>query len=102
LNVPPTYRAVVPPEHPCLPGHFPGQPVVPAVVLLDHVASALAAALGRPVALRALPAAKFVGSLAPGEPFEIAIELPAGARVARFTCRAGARLLAHGSVALPA
>ena len=29
----------IPLEHPCLPGHFPRQPVVPGVVILDAVQS---------------------------------------------------------------
>lgn len=28
-------------DHPALPGHFPGHPIVPGVVTLDHVAQAL-------------------------------------------------------------
>lgn len=30
-------------DHPSLPGHFPGQPVVAGVILLDHLAAAVEA-----------------------------------------------------------
>lgn len=32
----------VPPDHPCLPGHFPDQPIVPGALLLDHALGLLA------------------------------------------------------------
>lgn len=38
---------VVPHDHPCLPGHFPGRPVVPGVVVLDHVLQAVEACMVR-------------------------------------------------------
>ena len=28
-------------DHPALPGHFPGRPIVPGVVILDHVQQAI-------------------------------------------------------------
>lgn len=36
-----TLRLSIPSDHPCLPGHFPGNPVVPGVVILDHVQTLL-------------------------------------------------------------
>ena len=39
-------RFTVPHDHPSLPGHFPGRPVVPGVVLLDRVLAAIEAAHG--------------------------------------------------------
>lgn len=58
--------------HPALPGHFPGRPVVPGVVLLDRVAAAVEREFGARVA--ALPQVKFVAPLLPGEEAELRLE----------------------------
>jgi 3-hydroxyacyl-[acyl-carrier-protein] dehydratase len=58
-------RFAIPADHPSLPGHFPGQPVVPGVVLLDRIAAAIEAAGFPP--LRRLPAVKFLAPLLPGQ-----------------------------------
>jgi 3-hydroxymyristoyl/3-hydroxydecanoyl-(acyl carrier protein) dehydratase len=61
----------VSPNHPSLAGHFPGHPVVPAVVLLDCVRTALAAHLRRAATIVTLPAVKFCAPVPPGEEFEV-------------------------------
>lgn len=52
-------------EHPALDGHFPGEPLVPGVLVLDRIAEALAAAHGLHVT--ALETVKFRAPLLPGE-----------------------------------
>ncbi|RXR06508.1 hypothetical protein [Pseudoxanthomonas composti] len=64
----------VPLDHPCLPGHFPGRPVVPGVVVLDHVLQALEAACGPLRGGLRLPQVKFLQPLLPGEPAQIVLE----------------------------
>lgn len=86
--------ARIPADHPCLPGHFPGHPIVPAVVLLEQVELALRAALGAGVRLSGLPSVKFLHPLAPGTPFEIRLDIDAA--TARFQCSAEGRELAQG------
>jgi 3-hydroxymyristoyl/3-hydroxydecanoyl-(acyl carrier protein) dehydratase len=55
----------VPADHPSLPGHFPGNPVVPGVLLLDAILSRLEQATGcRAVRLQQV---KFLAVLRPGE-----------------------------------
>ena len=60
-------------DHPSLPGHFPGRPVVPGVVVLDRVVAALERAHGPLPPLR-LPQAKFLQPLLPGEAARIEFE----------------------------
>jgi 3-hydroxymyristoyl/3-hydroxydecanoyl-(acyl carrier protein) dehydratase len=87
---------VFPPDHPALPGHFPGHPIVPGVLLLGHVLAALERVAG-PLRLVAIPQAKFLGALAPGEP--CTIDFPVlGAGEARFVCRSGERAIARGTL----
>ena len=70
------------PSHPALAGHFPGDPVVPGVVLLERVAAALRAWRGERVEKLD---AKFVQPLLPGE--DAMIELRADAGRIRFAVR---------------
>jgi 3-hydroxymyristoyl/3-hydroxydecanoyl-(acyl carrier protein) dehydratase len=55
----------VPADHPSLPGHFPGHPVVPGVLLLEHVMQPVQRATGRRV--EALRQVKFTTPLRPEE-----------------------------------
>lgn len=84
----------VPPTHPALPGHFPGHPLVPGVVVLEQVAMALRA--WRDERLVRVAEAKFVAPLLPGESAELTLSA-AGSRV-RFEIRRGGALLARGAV----
>lgn len=54
------------PDHPALPGHFPGNPVVPGVVVIEHLLAALAQAHpGR--TCTGVRRMKFLRLLRPGE-----------------------------------
>lgn len=90
--------AEVPHTHPCLPGHFPGEPVVPAVVLLELVMDAVLDWRGPGLRLLRLRAAKFLSPLLPGERFEIVLRIDD--QRLDFRCERDARLLAQGSCEL--
>lgn len=86
----------IPVDHPAMPGHFPGRPVVPGVVLLDKVLDAISEALVRRLDTWRLNWAKFPNPAEPGEPLDLAFELAAQGAI-RFTLRAGAREVACGA-----
>ena len=93
-------RFVIAADHPSLPGHFPGRPLVPGVVLLDHAIAAIEAAHG-PLGPVRLPQVKFLQPLLPGEEARVELEprrasdAPAGWR---FRILRGETLLASGEV----
>jgi 3-hydroxyacyl-[acyl-carrier-protein] dehydratase len=57
----------VPATHPALPGHFPGAPVVPGVLLIDLLLDAAERALGRALEPHALAHVKFLAPLLPAQ-----------------------------------
>ncbi|KVL27945.1 AMP-binding protein [Burkholderia sp. MSMB1835] len=87
-------------DHPALPGHFPGHPVVPGVVLLDHAIHTIGAALNRPLHAWRLGSAKFLSPVAPGEALALAYDAAASGAI-RFTVRAGSREVATGVLSAP-
>ncbi|MBD7987256.1 hypothetical protein H9645_04370 [Luteimonas sp. Sa2BVA3] len=93
---------VVEHAHSCLPGHFPGRPLVPGVLVLDHVLAAIERGHGLLGALR-LPQVKFASPLLPGQVARVELEGAAPRwrfRVLRGDASGGDVLVASGEVAL--
>lgn len=82
-------------DHPSLPGHFPGSPLVPGVILLEQVAMALRT--WREERLVRVLEAKFVAPLLPGERAIVRLT-PAAAERVRFDISRGDTLLARGTI----
>lgn len=87
----------VPHDHPCLPGHFPGRPVVPGVVILDHVLDAIERGHGPLEADVRMPQVKFMLPLLPGETATVVLESLASGHW-RFRVLSGEAVLASGEV----
>lgn len=86
-------------DHPAYAGHFPGQPVLPGVVLLDAALHALAEGQGGSTKLGSaqLKSAKFLSPVRPGEPLALYYaDSPTGGL--RFEIRCGERAVASGAV----
>lgn len=91
------YRWHVPAEHPALPGHFPGRPIVPGVVLLDRAIAFAEAMLDRHGLAWQIGNAKFLSPVGPGETLRFVLVEKAGGGVA-FIVRAADRDVASGSL----
>lgn len=85
----------IPADHPALAGHFPSDPIVPGMVLLEEIMQALTEA-GGAYQLRGMPLVKFIAPLKPGQTFIIEWTLSTEGQV-QFRCLfADRRLIAQG------
>jgi 3-hydroxymyristoyl/3-hydroxydecanoyl-(acyl carrier protein) dehydratase len=83
-------------DHPCLEGHFPGRPLVPAVVLLEMAFKVIVEQLGQPMQLCGISAAKFLRPVSPGEAVSVSFERDTAANAISFRCTTAGGLVAQG------
>jgi 3-hydroxymyristoyl/3-hydroxydecanoyl-(acyl carrier protein) dehydratase len=79
----------IPRDHPAYAGHFPGQPILPAVVLLAEVLAVAGAELS-------VSSAKFLKPVTPGTPLVLAHEVLASG--VRFEIRSPGGIVASGTL----
>jgi 3-hydroxyacyl-[acyl-carrier-protein] dehydratase len=89
-------RRTISADHPSLPGHFPGTPIVPGVVILDEILAALTEWRGDSH-VTAIRAVKFLAPLKPQQPFTISLSAGRDAEDAvDFSCRVDDRVVVEG------
>lgn len=92
------FNVAIPHSHPSLPGHFPGLPVVPGVLLLEEVIRGAELWLQQPLHVRELPQVKFIAALLPEDQAQVHVQLQAGQL--RFAVRRNEQLIAQGAFGL--
>jgi 3-hydroxymyristoyl/3-hydroxydecanoyl-(acyl carrier protein) dehydratase len=87
----------VPLNHPAFPGHFPGTPILPGVVLLDTALHAIAADIGIELDQCEIGSVKFLSPVTAGEELVIQYDITASNTI-RFDIVTAARKIASGSI----
>lgn len=85
----------VPKDEPYFAGHFPGNPLVPGVVVLQYVVEEIARRVGPGQVPHQIQTVKFLAPLRPGDRMTIELEFTGEASVT-FSCRVGDRRIAAG------
>lgn len=98
MNVDPNRTLYVDNAHPSLPGHFPGSPVVPGVVLLSEILADQRRQLPQ-LQVMGIKKLKFLRILLPAQPFNVEFGAPASGTL-RFKCWQAGALLAEGNLTL--
>jgi 3-hydroxyacyl-[acyl-carrier-protein] dehydratase len=85
-------------DHPSLPGHFPGEPIVPGVVILDEILAVLNECRAG-ARLTGIPVVKFLAPLKPDQKFTIRLSAtePAAEEIA-FSCTSAGRVITEGQL----
>jgi 3-hydroxyacyl-[acyl-carrier-protein] dehydratase len=100
MNEPHRTSFAIPVDHPALPGHFPGSPVVPGVVVLDQVLKSMEQWTARPVHVSGLRQVKFHTPLLPAEQADVTLEL--AGETLRFQVTRAELMIAQGTFVLGA
>jgi len=98
---PTEFTWTVPSEHPAFPGHFPGRPIVPGVVLLDQAILFAEKLLRIQAGCWQVGNAKFLSPVGPAEALVFSLQTTPRGTIA-FTVRSGDRDVASGSLTPPA
>ncbi len=69
----PTISLTIPENHPSFAGHFPGQPILPGVLLLQRVMNFAEATLQRPLQRCSIHNAKFLAPVLPNDNVRITL-----------------------------
>lgn len=88
----------IPSKHPSLDGHFPDNPIVPGVVLLEEVIAALHKWIPGS-RIKGLTAVKFLRPLKPDNRFTIDLQEKVPGKIT-FNCRSEQQLLNTGTLIL--
>ena len=89
----------IPIDHPAFAGHFPGNPIVPGVVLLDEVVHAAMTAGPSAEKTCRVVSAKFLSPVRPGEIVKVSLEVEPSGNT-RFDLAVSDRKVATGTLML--
>jgi len=87
----------IPADHPSLPGHFPGRPVVPGAIILAEIVATALPTLGHGTRIAGFPSVKFVSPMLPAQRCELALTNNGTGSIA-FELTHASQRLASGSL----
>ncbi len=88
-------QLVIDPSHPSLAAHFPGNPIVPGVVILGEILESISQSLGGQLVVSHVPVVKFHSPLRPNEIVDLTFDLLPKQHVT-FSCHVSSRHIASG------